>query len=217
MPKVIYMQHNSPEWHAYRRNGIGASEAASALGKSPWLTNMELWEQKTGKREPADLSGVPAVEYGIAVEEALAKIFALDFPYYEVIDSKQEVYVHSNGFMFASLDSVLKHTPTGQMGVLECKSANIQSMTARASWENKIPDQYYIQVLHQLATTGFSFCFVAALLRETEQDKPKNTIRYYKFLAEERQRDIDYLVAEEAKFWEFVTSGKRPPYKIKDF
>lgn len=44
----IKLKHNSPEWLAFRRKGIGASDAAAVLGLSKWTTNVELWEEKVG-------------------------------------------------------------------------------------------------------------------------------------------------------------------------
>src|SRR5215469_14323159 len=37
-----------------RRTGIGGSDAAAALGLSPWQTPYDLWEQKTGRAPPIE-------------------------------------------------------------------------------------------------------------------------------------------------------------------
>ena len=49
------------EWLAGREaiHGIGASEAAAAIGESRRKSRIDLWREKTGRKEPEDLSGVP--------------------------------------------------------------------------------------------------------------------------------------------------------------
>ena len=37
------------DWLRDRRNSIGASDAAAAIGESPWKTPVELWQEKTGR------------------------------------------------------------------------------------------------------------------------------------------------------------------------
>ena len=55
---------NREEWLAARKAGIGASEAAAVIGKSSFMSNMELWRLKTGRAEKKDMTGNSAVEYG---------------------------------------------------------------------------------------------------------------------------------------------------------
>ena len=47
---------NRTDWLKARRKGIGGSDAASVLGISPWKSNVQLWEEKTGIAEPEDIS-----------------------------------------------------------------------------------------------------------------------------------------------------------------
>ena len=75
----IKLKHNSPEWLAFRRKGIGASDAAAVLGLSKWTTNVELWEEKVGLRQPKNLSDNEHVRYGTAAETPLVKLFALQY------------------------------------------------------------------------------------------------------------------------------------------
>lgn len=50
------ISHDSPEWHAERRTYIGASEAADALGLSPWGDPISVWERKVGEAPERDES-----------------------------------------------------------------------------------------------------------------------------------------------------------------
>ena len=41
------------DWLQVRRSGIGGSDAAAALGLSPWKSALELWQEKvSGQRQP---------------------------------------------------------------------------------------------------------------------------------------------------------------------
>ena len=66
----------TPEQQAERRKGIGASEAAAALGVCPWKSRFQLWAEKTGKADPPDLDAVEAVEWGDILEAVICETFA---------------------------------------------------------------------------------------------------------------------------------------------
>ena len=53
-------------WLEARRKGIGASEASAILGCNPYMSNVDLWEIKTGRRQAADISNKACVQYGHA-------------------------------------------------------------------------------------------------------------------------------------------------------
>ena len=50
-------------WLEERKNGIGGSDAATILGLNPYKTNIELWEEKTKRKEAEDISDKPYVKY----------------------------------------------------------------------------------------------------------------------------------------------------------
>ena len=76
--ELLQIEHNSPEWLAFRRTGIGGSDAAAIIGKSHFKSNVDVWEEKKGLREPDDISDKEQVKYGKAVEDLLLQMFALD-------------------------------------------------------------------------------------------------------------------------------------------
>ena len=75
---------NRTDWLKARRKGIGGSDAASVLGISPWKSNVQLWEEKTGIAEPEDISDKEAVRFGKESEAAIRRLFELDFPQFHV-------------------------------------------------------------------------------------------------------------------------------------
>ena len=66
---IIDLSQRTPEWHAWRREGVSASETATILGYSPYKTPWRLWAELTGKVLPEDLSHNPNVQRGIALED----------------------------------------------------------------------------------------------------------------------------------------------------
>lgn len=52
-------------WHRERSQGIGGSEIAAIMGISPYTTAYKLWEEKTGRRQPENISNLPHVKRGI--------------------------------------------------------------------------------------------------------------------------------------------------------
>lgn len=52
------------EWLDIRQQGIGSSDAAVAVGLSPYKSALSLWLEKTGRKQPEDLSSKEAVLWG---------------------------------------------------------------------------------------------------------------------------------------------------------
>jgi predicted phage-related endonuclease len=58
---------HSDEWHAFRRDGIGGSDANVIMGGDPEKI-LRLWKEKRGEIEPEDLSGILPVRMGSFTE-----------------------------------------------------------------------------------------------------------------------------------------------------
>lgn len=67
--RTIDIAQRSPEWLRWRGEGVTASDAATLLGISLYKTPWRLWAEKTGVARPADISGNPLVQRGIALED----------------------------------------------------------------------------------------------------------------------------------------------------
>ena len=50
------------QWLQERKKGIGGSDAAAVLGLNPYMTNVDLWKIKTGRKEQEDISEKPFVK-----------------------------------------------------------------------------------------------------------------------------------------------------------
>ena len=208
---------NDAEWKAARLAGIGASEAAAVIGLSPWKSNIDLWKEKTKRKSPDDISNKDCVAYGHAAEGYIRDLFALDYPQYEVSYGGAFDMVRNpeHSFIFATLDGRLIEKDTGRRGILEIKTTNIVRSMQKEKWWSPdgpcIPDQYYIQVVHQLLATGWEFAVLHAQLKYQYGADIRSERRTYFIERSEVQDDINYLLTEEIKFWnDYVLADREP-------
>ena len=203
-------------WLAARKNGIQASEAAAIIGKSPYLSAYDLYQLKRGKVKDKDLSDNDRVAYGQAAEPHLRALFALDFPQYEITYRQYDIYRNDRiPFIGATLDGELFDTENLRSGILEIKTCLISSATLSQEWQgDHIPDQYYVQIVHQLAATGFDFVMLAALLRYEIDGEKFSRIIYRHYERADLAADITYLIGQEEIFWNNTQAGIAPPVKI---
>lgn len=198
------------EWLRERFKGIGGSDAGAAIGVNKYKSNVDLYKEKTGMIKPADISSKPAVLYGKLAEEHLRALFALDFPEYKIDYHEFGMYFSDElPFMYATLDGEIT-TSDNKHGVLEIKTCTVQSSNQWREWDNRIPDAYYVQVLHQLVCTGFDFAILKAYLRYYKGDDICATVRHYHINASDVQPDMEWLKEHEKEFWESVESRKEP-------
>lgn len=210
-----YIEYNNrEEWLANRIKSIGASEVASAIGLSPWMSQEELWEIKTGKREPKDLSTNSRVIFGQQAEGLIRDLYALEHPEYEIEYHPYRVYYNEDApFLTATLDGELIRTADGIKGIYEGKTAEVGKKIQWEEWKNKIPTNYYCQLCQQLYCVGeeYQFSVLNAKLKRLNGD---SEIRSYEFNREEMEEDIRLIVNEARRFWKYVKDDKRPPLKI---
>jgi len=202
--------HFREAWLMKRRSGIGASEAAAVLGISKWMSSERLWEIKTGKAEADDLSSSPIVQYGVQCEPHIRELFKLDYPGYDV--SHEEYKIIRNPeypFIFATLDGEIRHD--NKHGVLEIKTVQPRNRIVWEDWNERVPQQYFVQILHQLLATGYEFAILRAYLKRS---KGGASIRDYKFERTNYHKEIEYLKNELAKFWGYIERDERPPLKL---
>lgn len=218
MPEIITTE---AEWHKARLKGIGGSEAAAIVGRSPWCTNVELWRRKTGRSKAPDIANVEAVKYGHDAEALIRGLFALDYAHrYEVEygGAFDLVANPEHPFIIATLDGRLTEKDTGRKGVLEIKTTSIvRSMQKEKWWRDGkpcIPDQYYCQVLWQLIATGFDFAVLHAQLKYDYGDDIRSERRSYTIERADVHDDLEYLKAEGVKFWTEYVEKDREPFEI---
>ena len=207
----IYEFENEEQWLHGRMNGIGGSDASAVVGMNPYKTNIELFEEKTGRKIPEDISNHPCVVYGKKAEEPIRELFKLDYPQYKVEHHEFRILQSmEHPFMQASLDGELTDQK-GRKGILEIKTTNILQSMQREKWNNQIPQNYYIQVLHYLLVTGYEFAVLRAHLNSSWDGDVRTQAKHYFIESSEVIEDLEFLKQEEIKFWKYVESGRKPP------
>lgn len=197
------------DWLNHRER-IGGSDASAILGMNPYRTNIELWQIKTGQLIPEDISEKPYVKYGTEAEKYLRELFKLDFPEYQVMYVENNMFLNDKyNFGHASLDGWLIDQ-NGRRGVWECKTTNILQSMQKEKWNHRIPDNYYVQLLHYLLITEFEFAVLKAQLKYEFNGEIYLQTKHYKIERAEVQEDIEFLESAERKFWKQVQERKRP-------
>ncbi|MFM2084312.1 MAG: hypothetical protein RLY95_1130 [Pseudomonadota bacterium] len=184
------------DWLQHRGAGIGSSDAAVAIGLSPYKSPLTLWLEKTKRKESEDISDKDAVIWGIALEPVLAIEYAKRTG--RKVRRVNSLLQHSEySFMLANLD---RETicPFNGTGILEIKTAGYHSAP---QWDDGVPIAYQCQVLHQLAVTGHDWADVAVLIGGQD-------FRIYRI--ERDDAKIADLIEREQHFWSLVQNDVQP-------
>ena len=207
---TMFVLGSRDEWLETRAGRIGGSEAAAVLGLNPYMTNTELWEIKTGKRVQEDIGDKPFVKYGHDAEPHLRDLFALDHPQYQVGYEDNNLFINSRyPWAHASLDGWLTDDE-GRFGILEIKTTSILQSMQKEKWNNRIPDNYYLQVLHYMMVMEADFAILKAQLKYDYSSDVFLQVRHYHIERSEVEEDIRFLAEKERDFWQKVKNGIRP-------
>lgn len=202
---------NREKWLEIRRHGIGGSDAGAAVGLNRYKSNIDLWREKTGLETQTDISYKPAVVFGKKAESPLRELYILENPEHTVKYSEFGMYFNDSlPFMFATLDGEIT-TPDGLKGILEIKTTTIQNASQWDEWNDRVPDSYYIQIIHQLSCTGFDFAEILAYIRYTKNSESRGQVRHYRIDRQQVMTDIAWLEEKEKIFWQYVVENKIPP------
>nr|WP_315419634.1 YqaJ viral recombinase family protein [uncultured Pseudomonas sp.] len=190
------------DWLAVRKQGIGSSDAAAAVGLNPYKSQLELWLEKTGrdtslpKLDPQDEDS-PAY-WGNILEPIVARHYTRRSGHR--VRRINAVLQHPDpklAWMLANIDREVIGAPEVQ--ILECKTAGING--ARL-WKEGVPEYVQLQVMHQLAVTGKQAADVAVLLGGQHLEVHR---------IERDESMIARLIDLERLFWDYVVSDTPPP------
>ena len=200
---------NEEEWLAERCNHIGGSDCAALLGVSKWKSNVDLYREKVGAVQRFVTN--EAIELGKRAEPALRELYsaynpemAIDYHQYTIIF--QEEYP----FIASTLDGELTDA-FDRKGILEIKTATPNGKAGWAKWDNQIPQQYFVQIVHQLLATKYDYAILYAALFNQEGNI---FIREYSLEAEDAEMDMEWLLGRETEFWQSVESKSVPAMSI---
>lgn len=150
------------QWLAARSSGLGASESQVALGLSPWQSPYYLWAVKSGRIPPDDLSGVEAVEWGLRLEREIGNAFSDRSGRQVQYDDDLTIRRHSRlPWLTCTLDAIQYDDNRDSPGVLQIKTA---SAYKAKEWKDEPPLYYRVQVMHEMAVTGFTWGSLVVLI-----------------------------------------------------
>ena len=205
------------EWLKARGNTIGGSDASAIVGMNPYRTNEDLWLEKTGQIIMPDISAKPYVKYGTEAEPLLRELFKLDFPQYQVKYEENNLF-HNEEYPWAhySADGWLLDE-NGRKGILEIKTTEILQSMQKEKWNQRIPDNYYIQCLHGLLIMDADFVILKAQLKTVFNGVPYLQTKHEHIERTEVENDLFYLAGEEGKFAECMKTGRMPNLILPNF
>lgn len=145
-------------WLEERRKGIGATDIAAIAGVHPYKTPLQVYLEKVEATDE-DLSAKPEVEWGLRLEEAIARKYA---DLHEVALEVTGLVVHPDvPWRRATPDRVV----AGEARCVELKTAGIRQASRWGEEQtDEIPEEYLIQACWQIATLGFEACDIAVLI-----------------------------------------------------
>jgi putative phage-type endonuclease len=178
------MQQRSTEWFTMRKQYIGASDASSVLGVSPWKTSYQLWIEKTSK-DPNESIPNPRMQRGLDLEPKALSLFEQETGY---LMSPKVLISPSHQFMMASLDGLCIDDKIA----VEIKCPGFKDH--EIALEGKVPDKYIPQLQHQL-------CVLNAEKMYYESYNPDHEKTLVIFEVYRDQTYIDNLIQKESEFY----------------
>ena len=195
-------------WLAIRQKGIGASDAAAAVGLNPYKSQLELWMEKTGRlntvsdtEQTDEITSDSPIFWGNVLEPIVADQYALRTGF--KVRRVNAVLQHAEyPWMLANLDREV--VGSDEVQILECKTAGINGAKL---WREGVPEYVQLQVMHQLAVTGQQAADVAVLVGGQE-------LRIFRIERDEVL--IERLISLEQDFWQYVMDDVAPPADASD-
>ena len=175
------MQHK--DWLAWRREGLGSSDAATIMGVSPWKTKLQLYKEKAfGIEEDKD---TPWMKRGRDTEP-LVRTWLEEHE--EILLSPENIEHTTHNWLRCSVDAMDIYKER----LYEIKCPGIKDH--EIAMEGKIPEKYYPQLQHQLMVTELpSMKYVSFYDND------------YQIIVVDRDENyIEDLLDQEKIFWEYV-------------
>lgn len=213
---TVHAYKSRDEWVNGRQDlhGIGGSDASAALGMSPWKTNLELWQEKTGRRKHPNISNNERVQYGTDAEEYIRRLFQLKHrDDYEIQYQKDTILQNRmHPEMLYSPDGLILDK-NGRRGILEIKTSWLMKSWDKEKWYNRqtkqqvLPNNYYIQVLHGMNVTE---CEFMDLYAELVHPNGNSELVQYHAERDELTDELETVYEGIIEFWRDVIADTEP-------
>lgn len=200
-PERTPLEQGSPEWHAWRRTGVGSSDIPVITGDARYGDVATLYQEKLGYAAPRVETDFMAA--GKRLEKVIANWYQEDTGH-RVRRVNAGLRDRERRFMIASLDR--EASIGGKRRPLEIKTAAAPGddwgKTSLEHPSDIIPDYYLEQVQWQAAITGADVVELAVFFFSTRRWEPYRIGR--------DQGVIDELVEYGAAFWRCVQERRAP-------
>jgi len=181
-----------------RKKGLGATDSAAVLNRSPFYTPYQLWLIKTGRIEPQAILTEDKLRLRHAHEITIANEYAFRNQV-ELIEPTETIFHPKFPFMFCHIDRIV----AGMLKAIECKSSTaFMKQHFGENGSDEIPFHYIIQVQHQYACTGFTEIEVASLIDIDD---------YREFLIPRDEQIIKLIEESCCNFWNNHVLKDCPP------
>lgn len=188
------------QFHEERRKGIGGSDAAAIMGLDPYRSPLEVYLEKIGDLPPKEES--EAMHWGTVLEPIIADEYSRREGK-KVRRVNRQLVHKEHDFLRVHVDRLIVADERGP-GILECKNTN-QYMTDE--WKDGPPHRAYIQVLHGMLVTGYTWGAVAGLIGG-------NQFKSYEITRDEAT--LQFLSVFEREWWyNHVVKGRPPEGRIR--
>lgn len=186
----------SQQWLTEYNRTIGSSRAAAVLGKDPWKSAGQVYDEMFGDAKHPDLSDSPDVRRGIALEPIAIKelnrqagLKLKRWPQNEFVYNEHLPFAH------ALPDAADKKGTLGEVKVP-------RPQTWQKMYLHGVPEHYQIQCQHMMAVTGTFVVHFAALCPVT--------MRILHVPIERNPEIIGEIIEGERRFIEAARRGIRP-------
>ena len=177
------------EWLAARQGGIGGSDAA-ALVLTPdvykWHRPIDVYRSKVYELPEEEES--LACRMGHFLEPLVADLFTEETGY-RVHRWNRMLTSSEFPWAFANIDRKLRGYDRG----LECKTCSVYR--ERQFDDEMFPPEYYVQIQHYLAVTGWDTWYLAALIGNK---------RFVWYTVPRNDEDIKEIMEREEAFWQII-------------
>lgn len=191
------MEQQTAEWHEYRRNGLGSSDAPVVMGVSPYMSRRELWLEKRGLFEPKRSEFV--MRLGQEFEPKARARFELD----TALEVEPEVVEHeSENWLRASLDACsFKDKIFAEIKYMGRKNFDLVR-------SGQILPYHFPQLQHQFLVTGFEIGYYVVY---TLSNDKKDIEDYFSLkIFPDNEYINSQLVPNLRKFWHCVKNDIDP-------
>ena len=186
------------DWLTERQKGIGGSEIAAVCGLSKWRTPFDVWLEKTSPIE--DSPPTLAMELGNFLEPLVVAKYREDTGH-QVTTDLEAIAMADASWARCNLDGLVT-LPSGDQGVLECKTAG-DSRDWGEPGSDDIPADYFCQCQWNCVVAGLPWADVPVLFFDRGR-----RIECYHVAADEGFQE--WMLETARQFWVNVQGGSPP-------